>query len=295
MRALYKLGVLALVVSCGVRAAEEKKAPGLVVHEWGTFTGISGSDGVPLQFYPTNNDLPPFATEEVLLLKMSLNGTVSLETPVTYFYAREALKVRVKAEFPGGVFTNWYPHAKSTRRERDGVIEWNEVEVLPGQKADLPGAGEKGRYFLARDAGANLLRVKSEKKIYDTHNIEKVEEKTQYEQFLFYRGVGHAKLPVRVVNNSTGVFEMENVSGDTIADYFAVHVKDRKLQLLHGSELKPGATGRFDFRKVSGEGDALDEALVKALVAQGLYEKEARAMVATWRDAWFEEEGTRVL
>ena len=32
-----------------------------------------------------------------------------------------------------------------------------------------------------------------------------------------------------------------------------------------------------------------------ALVEQGLYEKEARAMVNTWQDQWFAEEGTRVL
>jgi hypothetical protein len=31
------------------------------------------------------------------------------------------------------------------------------------------------------------------------------------------------------------------------------------------------------------------------LVKQGLYEKEARAMVNTWQDQWYAEEGTRVL
>jgi len=37
------------------------------------------------------------------------------------------------------------------------------------------------------------------------------------------------------------------------------------------------------------------EDLVKALVAQGLYEKEARAMVDTWKHQWFAEEGSRVV
>ena len=35
--------------------------------------------------------------------------------------------------------------------------------------------------------------------------------------------------------------------------------------------------------------------MARALVGQGLYEKEARAMVNTWQDQWFAEEGTRVL
>ena len=35
--------------------------------------------------------------------------------------------------------------------------------------------------------------------------------------------------------------------------------------------------------------------MAAALVEAGLYEKEARAMVNTWQDQWFEDEGTRVL
>jgi hypothetical protein len=35
--------------------------------------------------------------------------------------------------------------------------------------------------------------------------------------------------------------------------------------------------------------------MVRALTRAGLYEKEARAMVDTWKDQWFAEEGTRVL
>ena len=33
----------------------------------------------------------------------------------------------------------------------------------------------------------------------------------------------------------------------------------------------------------------------KSLVAAGLYEREARAMVKTWERTWFAEEGTRLL
>lgn len=59
MRTLYVLAVLALAISFCARAAGEPGVKKLLVHEWGTFTGISGSDGVPLHFYPSNNDLPP--------------------------------------------------------------------------------------------------------------------------------------------------------------------------------------------------------------------------------------------
>ena len=39
--------------------------------------------------------------------------------------------------------------------------------------------------------------------------------------------------------------------------------------------------------------DQLGDAMTKVLTEQGLYDKEARAMVKTWRSAWFGEEGTR--
>jgi hypothetical protein len=39
----------------------------------------------------------------------------------------------------------------------------------------------------------------------------------------------------------------------------------------------------------------LSEQMAKALLAEGLYSKEARAMVHTWKDSWFEEDGLRVL
>jgi hypothetical protein len=39
----------------------------------------------------------------------------------------------------------------------------------------------------------------------------------------------------------------------------------------------------------------LGETLTRMLMSKGLFEKEARAMVKTWRSAWFSEEGTRVL
>jgi hypothetical protein len=35
--------------------------------------------------------------------------------------------------------------------------------------------------------------------------------------------------------------------------------------------------------------------MAAALVGEGLYEREAQAMVNTWRDSWFEENGVRVL
>jgi hypothetical protein len=50
-----------------VRPSAEPTAEGLVVHEWGTFTSFSGSDGVRLEFRPlADEDLPPFVLDRFL-------------------------------------------------------------------------------------------------------------------------------------------------------------------------------------------------------------------------------------
>src|SRR5205814_4611683 len=39
----------------------------------------------------------------------------------------------------------------------------------------------------------------------------------------------------------------------------------------------------------------LSDRMAESLVSKGLYPREARAMVNTWKDSWFEEDGLRVL
>src|SRR5438876_10474217 len=76
---------------------------GLVVHEWGTFTSFSGSDGVPAGFRPNNADLPDFVyrpagAEDVKGVRLARFGTVSMETPVIYFYAAKETRVSVPVD-----------------------------------------------------------------------------------------------------------------------------------------------------------------------------------------------------
>ena len=65
MLAAPAAGLLALA-SCFAADLGPKNDPrptatrGLTVHEWGTFSTFSGSDGKNLKFYPYDNDLPDF-------------------------------------------------------------------------------------------------------------------------------------------------------------------------------------------------------------------------------------------
>ena len=91
---------------------DKAKPSDLIVHEWGTFLGMSGSDGASLDgMYHEEHALPAFvhsrSRDQLRLPFVLLKG----ETPVIYFYTKERQQVRVGVGFPRGVWTQWYPQA----------------------------------------------------------------------------------------------------------------------------------------------------------------------------------------
>src|SRR4051794_7513545 len=81
----------------------------LVVHEWGTFLAVSGSDGLTLEgMYHEEHALPSFvharSRDQLHLPSVLLKG----ETPVIYFYTDRPRDVRVDVRFPRGLWTQWY-------------------------------------------------------------------------------------------------------------------------------------------------------------------------------------------
>src|SRR3954447_21184352 len=102
MRTLLAAAVVGLFAASGTAAPPEK----LVVHEWGTFTSFAGSDGTRVGFRPDNSALPDFVyrTRDALSKSglLAHAGTVSLETPVLYFYTDRETRVTVKVDFPKG-------------------------------------------------------------------------------------------------------------------------------------------------------------------------------------------------
>jgi hypothetical protein len=65
--------------------------------------------------------------------------------------------------------------------------------------------------------------------------------------------------------------------------------------------LAAGASQRFDgdlekqFGPLAEVKQELERAMGEALASEGLYPREAKAMVDTWKDSWFSEDGVRVL
>jgi hypothetical protein len=262
----------------------------LVVHEWGTFSTFSGSDGNNLKFYPYDNDLPDFIHGYRVFHSKEgpQGGLISLETPVVYFYSEQALTASVQVDFPKGTLTEWYPHANKVG-EKNNKLAWQGIEVLPEKSLRLLSEKKESRYYAARETDAAPLRV--------TFQSEDGSA-TEQEKFLFYRGVGSFEMPLTVRAIAEDKFRVDWNGTDNLGDLMLVQVKAGKVRFQPfrvNQQAKCSLRAEVQLPKSDSTDEKLSEALVQRLTKEGLFEKEARAMVKTWRSAWFGEEGTRVL
>ncbi len=265
------------------RTSEERTH--LVVHEWGTFTSVVDSDGLPVTWRPftASADLPDFVyraegdgpqpgPSRQRDLKARLAAPARLETPVIYFYADEATSVSAAVRFPHGRFTEWYPRGAISGE----VIRWDGVQVQPGASAAFPDDGSGSHYYAARETDAAPLRVEGE-------------AGPQEEKFLFYRGVGSLELSVRATLQAGRVVVQPLAAG--VREVILFERRDGEVG-YSVQELGRGPVA------IEPRGQGQDLAVLKSelermLVRHGLHPQEAAAMVATWGDSWFEE-GTRL-
>jgi hypothetical protein len=279
---MHRLSLITLLLASTTSGASPNR---LVVHEWGTFTSIAGDDGVAIDWRPLVGppDLPSFVygidspgafreLGESSGSKGVQRGTVRMETPVLYFYADREMTVSARVEFPNGRITEWYPQAKSV----EGGIDWGQFRILPDVDVTLPNDGEASHYYLARETDAAPVRLCG--------------EKTESEKFLFYRGVGTFPLPlnVRLDGDYLNLRELDEAPiGKAIV--FERHGRELGYRMV---SVRPGDT-RVERPSLTASMDSLASDLESSLVSDGLYSKEASAMVETWKKDWFED-GLRV-
>ncbi|HZS36961.1 MAG TPA: hypothetical protein VFF06_09045 [Polyangia bacterium] len=265
---------------------------GLVVHEWGTFTQVSGDDGVAVDWKPLAGpkELPGFVYDganggvrgigELVPGeppwssgggKSGTRGTVRMETPVIYFYSNREMEASVRVEFPGGKITEWYPAAKDVSHG----IDWGRFMIVPKLNAPLLREERGSHYYAARETDAAPLRVCG--------------AKTEYEKFLFYRGVGTFALPLEAKLDGRSV-RLRGPGGRALG---RVIVFERHGGKLAWRAVDVPAGGVTVERPAGGTLAGLEQELGAVLLDHGLFVKEARAMLATWRDDWFED-GLRV-
>ncbi|HEY7639919.1 MAG TPA: hypothetical protein VH814_09360 [Steroidobacteraceae bacterium] len=312
--------LVALVAFAAPPAVSANDDP-FVVHEWGTFTTVQGADGEQIWWQPPASvDLPDFVYRAALggddrpvtFNPKDMSALARMETPVIYFYSQRERVADVRVLFRGGNLTEWYPQpmrvaAQSPQSElytmpardtRQFVIEWNGVKILARDTREMaldklirskPGDGD--HYYIARETDANFLRIAAPQ----------ARSRVEHERDLFYRGLGYFQAPLAVgMDADEQALSLNAREAERIDSAFLVSIRRgmMRYQRIAGAIANAAAvidpnTQPFgaleDVRKV-----AMQD-MARALVAAGLYEKEARAMVNTWQDQWFAEEGTRVL
>jgi hypothetical protein len=316
------LAAIALVSAAAAFPASA--AEPFVAHEWGTFTSVQGGEGTQINWRPfIKTDLPDFVYSRessnggirgVRLLfdggKGSTSGFVRMETPVIYFYSDVERDLDVRVDFPKGVITEWYPQAAhvgpfqstaqiSQAEALRSTIEWRGVAILRRDTTETSASrlirdrqdSQGAHYYTARATDANFLRVTS------PHSQGEV----QYERDLFYRGVGFAEAPLTVtLDDGEQTLTLATQSTEPLTDLFVltIHGGTMRYQKVDSVSAGKAATLRFDaqpFAPLASVRERVMSEVAAALEHKGLYAKEARAMVATWQDQWFAEEGTRVL
>ena len=296
----------------------------LDVHEWGTFTVVSGSDGQPIQWYQPEealSELPDFVYPRRQATNASLGGTpglrktgagvlilngspsgffVRMETPVLYFYPEKPMPVAAQVTMKNGFVTEWFPHFTPSAigaTPTEHTVTWDGELLAPSDAETaklIPAvAGTRGAHYAHAREVPDAWQFRATK----TNEADK---------FIFYRGAGNALPPYRVhaLPNSKVLLSHAGDGGE-IVSAFVLEVQANgarwaKLDALPAMKDNQGQT------QVSAPMNTPLLPLVKAqtdlaaamrdsLASAGLSVDEAKAMVATWRDVWFTEQGTRVL
>lgn len=277
--------------------SQEPDDPGYVLHEWGTFTTLSDANGAVLEgLVQDDHRLPRFVHRRSALPQGFAGERAKMETPVIYFYSDRPRDLRVSVGFQQGIMTQWYPQVAelvpAVGEEsvlRGGILDWRRVRVLgPGEGLDgLPAVGDAGHWEHAREVDANVIA--------SGPFLGRDSSGGERERFLFYRGYGELCLPLVARIDELGEMVIHNAE----EEIDGVIVLERRGPLLRGQRLPGlhrGAEHRLDIGALPRvELEVLIDTTRALLVEQGLYPKEARAMVETWRESYFETDGLRVL
>jgi hypothetical protein len=293
-------GTLGLVAAACLAGPPAAAPDGLVVHEWGTFTSFSGPSGDLQRFaVRVGDDLPAFVrvrtgargwspAQQGLFLKDEVQATQRMETPVIYFYTDTPRDVSVEVRLASGRVTEVFPPVSASPKDRGGaaqgasVVRWDNLHVRSHSCCDVLSFLDAGKshYASARATDAGLVTFD-------------LDGKECAERFVFYRGVSESDLGVHAQATGKDGFVIDRVENGPLPAVFAVEIEDGRLRFAQADGV--GAGARMVLPVGASSAQLLEEAMTAALARAGLYDREAAAMVATWKHLWFGEPGTRLL
>jgi len=278
----------------------------LEVHEWGTFTVLSGSNGHQIPWYSPFQDiakLPDFVHPG--MFGKGGQVRIRMETPVIYFYPKERMNVAVEARFANGSITETFPYSIGGYDASNGMIQklgkWTGTLHPPDDKnalSHIPVIKESNHeepYGAAREVPDAWIFESDVKEI---PGLKKQPRFPEMEKFIFYRGAGNASLPIyaSMQGNQVTLPAQEQYG-------IALRVRGNKAAWIAiptaTAPLDQNAKSIIDLPNTLRPLDEIERELAavwkSALANDGLTPAEASAMVETWRKTWFREEGNRIL
>jgi hypothetical protein len=312
---IIHLPCLVIAIAFAGITALAANSPDFTLHEWGTFTSVSGSDGVLLPGLQKEEEpLPLFVkSHEGAVnygkgwLRPLYNVTIKMETPIIYFYTTNSFAALVRVGFNGGSISQWFPlrtggeipppctinPTNGSRSGGDidfangynGSIEWN-VQVQPEAANDSMTVFKPGETLVwtrPRQTDSALVRSAD----------------GEAEKFLFYRGVGNFPLPVKFTLPTKDSLRIENTSAAPIPAMLIFNHPQYgdKVSFVLLNPLKAGETSTVKIAEPVTSTNWQREvyaAMRGELVQAGLFPKEADAMLQTWWNSYFERPGLRV-
>jgi len=316
------LGCVVLLLTASAMAQDK-----WAVHEWGTFTSLQDESGNAIGGINTDDEpVPPFVhqlTYSALLRTTELPAwlskgapnchpdvTMRLETPVIYFHppaSQTAQTVDVSVKFHGGWLTEFYPDARTAASELDTNGWFKFGPIHSDTESELAWNGLKiGGNWEMTDTTAHVWtspRAVSAASVQTTNG--------EAEKFLFYRGIGHIDAPLKVSREDGQLVfrsQLENVPVDRPLGIHSMWLVDIKRDRSIAFRSLPPLTLDSDPGKILtttaasfGAGDfsadnleKLKASLKASLMAEGLFDDEAQALLNTWEVSYFKSAGIRV-
>ncbi len=248
--------------------------------------------------------------------------TMRLETPVMYFYPGQdyssSKSFKVEISFRGGVINEFFPNASASlaldmerinNKMQAGIVRsWNgevlnnyvrgsivwSVAELP-VKANVPQT-EETLWVAPRNVDSRYVEVIS----------------GESEKYLFYRGVGHLEAMLQTRHSSSEVTLLSpnrlhwlptattvipkawivaiNERGEVAFRFVESITLQKKTPSKTIQSFPSFATDQFRSEHLT----ELKRSMKDALVAEGLFKKEAEAMLATWKKSYFANAGRRI-
>lgn len=182
----------------------------------------------------------------------------------------------MEVEFPGGWISEFYPAAAVTapglgegriRPGETGRLSWKSLQLggmANGPETTLP------VWLIPREVDAPSVRT----------------EGGETERYLFYRGVANIEAPVRIRREG----ELLKMSGKTRLAWLADFRGDGTAAFRRAESEMPAVFSGHSRENL----EKLRVEMRDELLREGLFPKEAEAMLNTWEDSYFRSRGLRL-